>query len=144
MKGFEFWTNWLFAVSLLLVAMGAIMVFLNGTALFELANQQIDPAFWGAQEPPPTAVVFRQWVYGVWGATLFGLGITIAFVARHPFTRRELWAWNCLVAGVASWYILDTGLSIVYRVYPNAVLNTVLLVLIALPLGFTRREFVKV
>ena len=68
-------------------------------------------------------------------------GITLAYIARYPFGRKERWAWNGLVFGLLVWFVLDTALSIFYRVYFNAAFNTALLILTGLPLVFTRKEF---
>lgn len=43
--------------------------------------------------------------------------------------------------GIVVWFVLDTGLSLVYRVYFNVLFNTVLLILVMLPIAFTREEF---
>jgi hypothetical protein len=46
-----------------------------------------------------------------------------------------------VAASLAIWYPLDTGRSLYHRVYVNAILNTVLLVVVAVPLAFTFAEF---
>jgi hypothetical protein len=117
------------------------MALLSGTPLFDLFNQQIDPAFWRANTPGEGTKLFQQWVYGVWGATIAGWGVFITFIARYPFGAKEKWSWNCLAAGMLAWFVMDTSLSLYYRVFFNAAFNTVLLILVALPLLFARRYF---
>jgi hypothetical protein len=39
------------------------------------------------------------------------------------------------------WFVLDTALSVFYKVYFNAALNTTILILAGLPVVFTRKEF---
>ncbi len=141
MPNFAFWQKWLFVVSVFISIFGVLMAFLNGTPIFELFNRQIDPAFWGTNPVEANARAFQQWVYGVWGATIAGWGIFFAFIAHYPFRHKEKWAWNCLAAGLMVWFVLDTSLSIYYRVYFNAVFNTLLLILVALPLLGTRNGF---
>ena len=46
-----------------------------------------------------------------------------------------------MAAGLAVWFALDTGRSLFHRVYANAALNAVLLVLAAIPLIGTFGEF---
>ena len=46
-------------------------------------------------------------------------------------------------AGILVWFVLDTSLSIYYKVYFNAAFNTVLLILAMLPVVLTRRYFAK-
>jgi hypothetical protein len=119
------------------------MALFNDTAPFDwLFNRWIDPAFWGAAPVPEAARAFRGWVYGAWGAMVAGWGITIAFLARHPFARRRPWARTALLAGLGYWFVLDSGVSLAFGVWFNAAaVNLPLLVLLLLPLWATRRAF---
>ncbi len=135
-----FWQRWLFVVSVLISIFGILMALLSGTPIFDLFNQQINPAFWGANSVDATARVFQAWVYGLWGATIAGWGIFFTFIAHYPFRHKEKWAWNCLAWGLAVWFVLDTSLSIYHRVYFNVVFNTALLILVGLPLVATRND----
>ncbi len=141
MANFSFWQRWLFIVSIAISVFGVIMAFLSGTSLFDLFNRQIDPAFWGTNPVDDAARQFQHWIYGVWGATIAGWGIVMAYVAHHPFKKKERWSWNSLVIGLLIWFVLDTSLSVFYKVYFNAAFNTTLLALVGLPVMFTRKEF---
>lgn len=141
MSRFWFWKQWLFVVGITLAVFGALMALLSGSPLFSYFNRQIDPAFWSAVSVDESAKAFQEWIYGVWGATIAGWGVFTAFIARYPFRNGERWAWNCLATGVAVWFALDTGLSILHAVYFNAVFNVVVLLAVALPLAFSRRYF---
>jgi hypothetical protein len=142
MSTFLFWQRWLVAVGMLISLFGMAMALLSATPLFDVFNRQIDPAFWGTGAAGEPAARFQQWVYGVWGATIAGWGIFVTCIARHPFRKRERWAWNCVVSGLVLWFVLDTSLSCLYKVYFNAAFNTALFVLAMLPVMFTRREFI--
>ena len=124
MSKFSFWQRWLFVVGLVIAAFGLVMALLNSTRVFELFNRQIDPVFWVDGAMPEAAARFRQWVYGAWGATVAGWGIFVAFIAHYPFRRREEWSWNCLAAGLLVWYLVDTAISLCFRVYFNAAFNS--------------------
>jgi hypothetical protein len=141
MERFDFWQKWLFIVSLLITAFGVFMACCNATSLFDLFNQQIDPVFWGSAQLSTAASNFQAWVYAVWGSTVAGWGIFLAFIAYYPFKQKEIWAWNCLVSGLLLWYLLDTGFSLYYQVVFNAIFNTLLLMLVIPPLGMTYRNF---
>ncbi len=141
MRKFLFWQRWLLIVGIVIAIFGTLMALLSGTPVFELFNQQIDPAFWGANAAGESAELFQRWAYGVWGATIAGWGVFVTFIAHYPFQEKEKWAWNCLVVGILVWFVLDTSLSLYYRVYFNAVFNTALLILAMLPLVFTRKHF---
>jgi hypothetical protein len=141
MASFLFWQRWLFVVGLVVAVFGIMMALTSGTVLFELFNHQIDPAFWGTAIIGNEARQFKQWIYGVWGSTIAGWGVFLAFVAQIPFNKKERWAWNCLVTGLLVWFVLDTSLSLYYKVYFNVAFNTALLVLAGLPVVFTRKSF---
>ncbi len=142
MTSFVFWQRWLFAVALVIILFGLALAFFNQTPVFDLLfNRQVDPVFWGGQGPPAESAAFQRWAYGVLGATVAGWGVFLAFIAAAPFRRRERWAWSCVALGIALWYLADTALSLANRVYFNAAFNTLLLVLVALPLVLTRRQF---
>ncbi len=141
MLSFSFWQRWLLIVSVSMAAFGVMMALMSGTALFAPFNSQIDPAFWGTGAVDAAARQFQQWLYGVWGATIAGMGMLAAFIAHHPFRNKERWAWQSLAAGVAVWFALDTLLSLIHRVYFNAAFNVAVLILVMLPLGMTRKRF---
>jgi len=141
MKKFLFWQKWLLAVGATLVIFGFLMVTLSSTPIFDVFNRQVDPAFWGAGTPDGQVKQFQGWIYGVLGATLAGWGIFLLFITQYPFRRGERWAWNCLLVGLLAWYVLDTTLSLLHKVYFNVAFNTALLLLVLIPLGFTRKYF---
>jgi hypothetical protein len=143
MNKFSFWQKWLFVVGLLIIVFGITMAFFSGTPLFALFNSQVDPAFWGTEGIVDNVKRFQQWIYGVLGATVAGWGVFLAFIAHYPFKNREKWSWNCLVAGLLLWYLVDTAISLNFRVYFNAIFNSLLLILVMLPVIFTRKYLVQ-
>jgi hypothetical protein len=141
MRSFNFWRIWLFIVAVVIAVFGVLMAFLNQTAIFAIFNREINAVFWPSGEIGRGLPQFQSWVYGVWGATVAGMGIFAAYVAHYPFARREKWARQCLAAGTGVWYVLDTYISLASGVIFNALFNTVIFLLIAVPLGFTWKEF---
>lgn len=142
MSKFSFWQKWLFTVSILIIVFGLGMAFLNRTPIFyTLFDRQINLSFWNTGIFLPGVNEFQGWVYGVLGSTMAGWGIFFAFIAHIPFRRKERWAWNCMLIGLSVWYIADTVISLYYRVYFNAVFNTLILILVILPLIFTYKFF---
>ncbi|HLG22546.1 MAG TPA: hypothetical protein VI382_07000 [Candidatus Manganitrophaceae bacterium] len=65
----------------------------------------------------------------------------MAFIAYYPFRAKETWSWNCIALGVAVWFIVDTAISLYFKVGFNALFNTLFLICIGLPLLFTRKQF---
>ncbi len=63
------------------------------------------------------------------------------FWAFYPFKTRVRWAWNGLAFGTGIWYCADTAISAIYGVTFKVVFNTVMLILLATPLVFTKKYF---
>ena len=143
MSSFNFWQKWLFAVSSIMAALGLFIALFNRSQIFDCVfNNQINPTFWIENAVVPGIIDFQSWIYGVLGATVTGWGILMAFIAKYPFKEKQKWSWNCLALATILWFVVDTSISIYFRVYFNAVFNTILFLAITLPLLFTRRYFI--
>jgi hypothetical protein len=142
MPYYRIWRYWLLVVSVFIITFGLLMALLNSTIVFAFFNAQINPVFWGPNPIALPAQAFQAWVYGAWGATVMGWGITMYFIAWFPFGRRERWAWTCVVVSVSFWYLLDTGISLWFGVTINALLNTTILILVLIPLVFTYKAMI--
>lgn len=140
MGSFQFWQRWLLVVSVLLL-LGGLGMFAIGLLPFVPPNDPVVAAFWPEGDMTPAAESFFHWTFGVWGSTLAGWAVALIFLARYPFKRKEKWAWNAIVVGIAVWFPTDTFVSAYFRVHFNVILNLVILVLVILPLVFTRKEF---
>jgi hypothetical protein len=142
MASADFWDRWLFLVGWVLVFFGLALGFFNQTHLFDVAfNRQINSVFWPDGTPVETIEPFQSWIYGVLGCTVAGWGVFIAFLARHPFEKRERWARNCIFVGFTLWYLTDSAISLNFGVTFNAVFNTALAALVYVPLVATWRDF---
>lgn len=141
MERFGIWVAWLKIVGFGLVIFGLVMAFFNSTALFEVFNQGIDPVFWGATLSDNRAIAFRTWVYGAWGATIAGWGISLLFLVYHAFSRRERWAWFAISGGLVVWYLLDTGFSAYFGVGFNVIFNSLIMGVVGIPLVASYRSF---
>jgi len=141
MRRFDFWKVWLFVVAVVIAVFGVLMAFLNQTTVIAVFNREINFVFWPTGEVGRGVPEFQSWVYGVWGATVAGMGIFAAYVARYPFARKEKWARQCLAAGTVVWFVLDTSISLAFGVVFNALFNTLVFLLIVAPLVFTWRDF---
>ncbi len=79
MRSFSFWQRWLLIVGIVVTLFGVFMAIFNNTPIFKFFNDQIDPVFWASRLQPIPALSFRTSVYGVWGATVAGWGLTLPF-----------------------------------------------------------------
>ena len=142
MDSFNFWHKWLLVCSIILVVFGLVMAFFNQTPLFDLLfNERVNPSFWGNKQLDGTITHFQGWAYGVLGATVAGWGVMVFFNIQYPFKNRQRWAWTASALSITVWYIVDTWISLAFGVYFNALFNTMILLLFALPLIFTRKQF---
>ena len=141
---FYFWQKWLLFVGIYLVGFGLTLAFFNQTQLLDVIfNNQINPVFWKISGIPENTVPFQGWIYGVLGSTITGWGIFLTFLVHYPFKSKEIWAWNCIAVGISIWFVADTVISLKYLVNFNVVFNILLLLLIGIPLLFTRRYFLE-
>lgn len=131
---YEFLCRWLVVVFGAMAVAGAAMVPLAGSPRLAVVLRTLDRPFW-PDGPDDAARRFQTFVYGVTFATMAGWGVLGAFVAANPLADREAWAWWALVVSVVVWYPLDTGRSLRHGVRVNAVGNTILLGLVAIPLA---------
>jgi hypothetical protein len=137
---FEFFRIWLVVVGAGLAVGGAVLALLGGGPLSAVLDRLIDPAFWRSA-PDSTVRRYQAWSYGVLGGVMAGWGLLIAILAANAFAARQSWVWWSLALGTGLWFVLDTGQSLRYRVFANALANAVVLVAVAIPLAFTFGEF---
>lgn len=136
----RFWQRWLVVATSVVAVFGLVLVFsplfarwLFGWILFGSATGLVRL---GAAAQP-----YLQLVHGVLGAVMFGWSLALLLVVVGPFARGEWEAWRTIAASLAAWFVLDTVLSLVAGFWPNAVLNTVLVLLFAVPLTATYSTF---
>jgi hypothetical protein len=141
MKKFNFWYHWLLTISWLIIGFGLyiVVVALTQASLFENFNKPVMKAFNLSPETVPIAVF--KWLFSVLGATMAGWGVMILFLIRRAFRNKEKWAWCALAASIFVWFIPDTTMSVFYGVYFNVFVNSVLFLVVIVPLLFTWKEF---
>ncbi len=137
----DFWSTWLFVVVVVLTVFGVALALLNATPLFDLVHRQIDTVFWGTQPVVSVTRDYQYWIYGVLGAVLAGWGSTLAFVVWFPFRAKQPWAWWCLGVGIVLWCVIDTSVSLYFRVFFNVAFNLVIFLATLLPLSLTWTRF---
>lgn len=143
-RAFRFWRAWL------LVALGAqalagyaIALGYGSLAAFAWHREGTSAALWSSESFPAEVVPFRDFIMGVLGATMVSWALALMFVVAVPFARRERWAWWCVVVSVSSWAPLDTAISLAHGVEVNALLNSMAVVMLAIPLAATWRIATK-
>jgi hypothetical protein len=140
MPRFLVWQRVLFVACLWTAAFGLVLAVADTRLLFGF-DSAFAQAMWQADRMPAEVVRYHRFVHGVLGATITAWALTLAFIAHGPFRRREPWAWRAAAASVAAWFTIDTVTSLAHGAWPNAALNVVAVIPLALPLLFTRSSF---
>lgn len=142
MLSFNFWNKWLLTLSFLMIIFGLALIIFNQTSSFAyLFNNQVNTVFWGHVYISNETALFQQWIYSVLGAVIAGWGIFMTFICTHSFRNKERWSWNCFVFGILLWFVTDAGMSWLFHVTINVVIDFVLLIAFSLPLIFTKKYF---
>jgi len=134
----SFWSSWL------LVASMGVMVF--GLALVLAPGLTREGFAWLVYADPhrlstfgDDAVAYISLVHAVLGAVMFGWGVALFFLVHGLFTRGEREGWQIIAVSILAWFIPDTAFSLWSGFWRNAVLNSVIAVLFAIPLAATYR-----
>ena len=139
MVGFRFWQKWLVVMGWAIALYCGIVFTFSG--LLNINYPFINQVFWDSGTVPANAVNFQHWIYGVYGAIASTFGLFIVFIASIPFKRKEPWSWYCLTSCITLWFVLDTIISLDFKVYANASNNLFFFIMLMLPLAFTRHHF---
>lgn len=143
-KRFNFWQKWLTYANVFTIGVGLLVAFAGNSLFFELHNSYTKEVFLIGNEFEPNILDFKNWLFGIIGGTIVGFHILMVMISENSFKKKELWAFKAMWYGLASWFIIDTGISIYYGAIHNVVIiNIAALVLIGTPLVMTRKEFKK-
>lgn len=141
MNKFNLYKKWLIIDSVLLIFVGLYITFLKETRLF-LFDDFINRYFWDEQEIPlEGSIRFLNFLYSLFGVVMIIWGIMMYFLVRHPFSKKEKWAWNVLMISILVWFPIDEFYSLFYGVYFNSIFNIPFLLMILIPLLLSRRAF---
>lgn len=135
---FQFWWRWLTAVTIGVVLFGLVLVVAPGFTR-QLFGLLIFADAGGIDALGVPAAAYITLVHGVLGSTMFGWGIALLFIVLGPFRKTSYPAWLTLAVSLGAWFIPDTVLSLLTGFWQNAILNAVLVLLFAIPLGATYR-----
>jgi hypothetical protein len=139
--------DWLWIWELLaviaLIIMGAVMVVLPD--LLEFMGEETYDAIVGSGAYTAMSSEERQahdWLLAVLGSVMIGWGTTSAFIVWfgfrqwivQEFSREYQWTWQALLVGLSLWFVFDTGVSAWNEVWFNVILNTVLFIVLIIPL----------
>jgi hypothetical protein len=136
----SFWQRWLVVAAIVVAAFGlalAVVPALGGW-LFGWLLYGSAGALEGLGQ---AADGYIRLVHGVLGAVMFGWAIALLMVVLGPFGKGSPWAWSTIALSLGAWFVPDTIVSLASGHWPNAVLNTALVLMFGVPLAATFRAF---
>ena len=136
----NFWWLWLVAADIGVMLFGLTLVLFPSLArqafsLMVFSDPSAIDAF------PSEAANYITLSHGVMGSVMFGWGIAMMFTLFSQFREGVRTGWLNLAVSVGLWYLPDTYLSLQTGFWQNAILNTVFVILFAIPLAATYRMF---
>ena len=137
----KFWTQWMTVLSAGIILFGLAYAVAGAGPLFAFINDPANETIFGTASPDANIQQYQAFTAGLIGATTAGWGIFMLFVARNGFARRERWAWLCFAIGIDVWFVIDTGFAVIHGAVMHVGFNVVMLVLVAIPLAATWRDF---
>lgn len=78
--------------------------------------------------------VYTHWSNGLYGSTFIGFSVLLFFVGRYAFQKNDTSLMKALLAGIASWLVVEAFFSILYGIYINVGVDIVLAAALCLPL----------
>lgn len=131
------WVRYLLLVTTATICFGAVLVLAPGPteALFGHLT-------FGRSGFPATfstaALDYIRLAHAVLGAEIVGWFALVLWVVRFPLANGLPGAWHALVLSLAAWYVPDTAYSLLAGYWPNAALNTGILLAFLPGLAGTR------
>ncbi len=142
-RRFNFWVKYLKFVSLFFAALGVMWAVIGSFDPLGIYEKYFAQAFWGRDLLPTDAKRTFRFILGPFGATSAGYFILQFFIAKHAYANRNMWGYNAMITAFLVWFILDTSISLLHKVYFNIVMANVPSLLLMLPIFFTKKYFTK-
>lgn len=141
---FNFWQKWLTCANAITLIVGLLLAFAGNSFVFKLHNSYTENVFFNSLPITGDMLQFKNWLFGIIGATIAGFHLLMIFISENAFKKKEKWAYQAMLFALLLWFVIDSGISICTGAIYNVVLiNLVALFLIGLPLVMTRKAFLK-
>lgn len=105
-------TRLLQAVALGFAALGLAVALAGDGAAFAMWRTAAARALFDAHALPERVVAFASITDGILGGTIAGKWIAAWWIIRVPLARGEAWAKHALVWGLATWFVIDSAVSL--------------------------------
>ena len=133
---FNFWWRWLIAADMGVILFGVMLVLFpalarQGFSLMVFSDPAAIDGF------PQQAVKYITLSHAVMGAVMIGWGVSMLYTLFTQFRAGAWTGWVNITTALTLWFIPDTAASLATGFWQNAVLNTVFILLFAIPLAGT-------
>lgn len=139
----KFWQRWLIVVTGGVIVYGLMLILLPQTT-HTLFNTLFFASSESIRRIGTDSSHYVALVYGVLGAVIIGWMVTIMALLISSFPTQPRNTWNIITLSVVTWYIIDSGFSLVIGSLAHVLFNTGFFVLFAVPLialyGHLRRK----
>ena len=138
---YEFWRRWLVGASIVFILQSAGWAIFGALDPFGFYDRHAATSLFGTEELPPAAQKLQTFILGPFGATTAGFFVLVYFLARYPLAQREPWSLRAIIAGVLTWFFLDTGLCLFRSAFFNIwIVNLPCMAILGPPLWFLSRH----
>ena len=135
------WARALEVISLLLAAQGISWALLGSFDPWGIWDGLAARALYGAAELPEGALPFGRLMMVLLGGTDAGFFVLLYVLVRYGVRAGEHWAHRGAMAGMLTWFVIDTAGSLLLGATFNVVLvNIPALLLVGIPLWSIRPE----
>ncbi len=139
---FHFWIKGVTYANIFAILIGLLVAFAGNSIVFALHNHYTGEVFFDGQTIPPNILNLKNWLFGIIGGTIVGFHLLMVFISEYALKKKEKWAYVAMWAGLLSWFLIDTSLSIIYGAEHNVLLiNLPALIMIGIPLFMCRKAF---
>lgn len=143
-KHFRFWQKWLTYSNIFGLIMGLLIAFAGNSSIFDYYNQETNDLFFQGNISENMISDFKNWLWGIIGATVAGFHILMIGISENAFKRQKKWAYITMWIGLLTWFFIDSSISLLYGAIHNVILiNLTSMILICIPLIITRKIFME-
>ncbi len=143
-KPLSFWRNWLLVASAGFGVVGLEMMLFQNLLDTYLWNKLFFSKSMLHTTFTPEIKNYIHTLYGILGAVTVGWAAMLYYHVKNSFATRDIRAWNAVAASIGIWFVIDSVFSISMGYWQNALLNTDVALLFAIPLLASRKYFKKI
>ena len=142
MKKYKIFIKWLQTISVILCLFGISLAFFGKSPFFFwLFFGQPYPTFFESSTFTEQVILLGAWNGAMAGSAYTFTGILMFFIFTFSFLKREKWAFSAILTGLIIWYSLNTGFTIIYKVYFKIIIDTIFFLSVMIPIIIIRKGF---